>query len=298
MSYCYDTNTDYNSYIQSYLDHISHVSYILFVSFFIFFNGTLLSSIIISRSIYNPRLDLDYSDEDDEDDDEDEDDDTIKYEYKYVDEFETMIENMNKRLENQTNTDMDIVDDVVDDGENKETKMNEIIQPDNHVENKINLLNLIIMETTPNGNVVMSYEYDKDVPERSKFIYYANDKSIPYKYLDTVARKYVYVYKCPEIYVYIKDELIKEQKKIEDEKKQEEDMKKLNQEKKNSVFASFKKYKNPLTEKRKRNILVTKNKYKYLGTIDDYNKTLLPKEDQKEIKQISFSDFKLMNQPS
>jgi hypothetical protein len=273
MSYCYDElDVDNNeTYITLYLNKLSYMSYLLFVSLFIFLNGTLLSSIIISRSIYNDQnLGLDISD-DDENEDEDEDDDDIKYEYKYVDDFENMLENMNQNIEKCSDT---------------------------NEENEINSLNLVIMETTPNGNVIMSYEYDKDVPDRSKFIYYANDKTIPYKYLDTVARKYVYVYKCPEIYVYIKDELIKEQKKMEDEKKQEEDTNKLTQEKKNSVFASFKKYKNPLNERRKRHILVTKNKYKYLGTIDDYNKSLLPKEAQKEIKQITFSDFKLMNHQS
>ena len=240
---------------------MSYIGY-LFFGFFLLFNGTILSSIIISHCSNvsgNTNCDDELTDDNDDDDDS-------EYEYKYIDEFERMTDAT---------------------AENTLTVFSE--------EDKLILSNRVLMETTPNGNVIMSYEYDKEVPERSKFVYYTNDKTIPYKYLDTVARKYVYVYKCPEVYVYIKDEFAKVLNRIFKEKKEEEIKQEL-QKKKDSVFASFKKYKNP--QAKKQHILVTKNKYKYLGTVEDYNKTLLPKEEKSEVKPISFSQFKQMNSPS
>ena len=50
------------------------------------------------------------------------------------------------------------------------------------------LKNNIIMEKTPLGNVVMFYNHT-----RTSFEYYS-DSTIPYRYLETVARKYVVTY--------------------------------------------------------------------------------------------------------
>lgn len=199
------------------------------------------------------------NEDDDDDDDENEDSEYKYYEYMYVSEFENMIEQGNTETVSETE--------------------------------KLNLSNLVIMESTPNGNIVMSYEYDKEVPERSMFTYYINDKSIPYKYLDTVARKYAYVYKCPEIYSYIKDEINKELKRIKEEKTQNEN-KAVSESKKDSVFASFKNYKSQPIHEKKYHILVTKNKYKYLGTVDDYNNLLLSKDERTETKPLSFGQYK------
>lgn len=242
-------------------DYLSPFMSVLFC-FFILSGGMTFSSFIISYSMENNSFydhplieeEEDYEDEDDEDDEEPE----IPYEYKYVKEFEELIENPLLVLDSSQ---------------------------------KLNLSNSVLMETTPLGDVVMFYEYDNDVPERSKFVYYSTNRSIPYKYLDAVARKYVYVYKCPDIYVYIKDELTKVMKRMEEEKKQDE-VKQAEEIKKNSVFASFKNYKNPTVKSR--HILVTKNKYKHMGSIEDYEKSLLPKEEQSEVKPISFSQFKQM----
>jgi hypothetical protein len=56
-------------------------------------------------------------------------------------------------------------------------------------------LNNILIENTPNGNVIMFYNDTK-----VRFEFYA-DKSIPFRFLETVARKYVITFKCKSIYV-------------------------------------------------------------------------------------------------
>ena len=58
-----------------------------------------------------------------------------------------------------------------------------------------NLKYNILMENTPNGNVLMFYDSTND-----SFVYYS-DKVIPYRFLDTVGRKYVIHFKCKNVYI-------------------------------------------------------------------------------------------------
>ena len=221
-------------------------------------------------------LKLDEEDEEDEDEDEDEVEDEgedeksdVNYEYKYSDFFEELNDKEHCSLT---------------------------------VEDKINMKKNVITESTPNGNVVMSYHFNEKDPELSAFQYYCNDRSIPYKYLDTVARKFAITYNCPELYLYLKTELMKGVDKIKQDEEKEKDaaemIKKEDEEKEKaeSVFATFKKYKQeePKTKKAKlRSLLVGKNRYTRLGNVEDYEKTLLPKREN-DVKPISFADYKKM----
>ena len=140
----------------------------------------------------------------------------IKYEDKYWDKYERML-NKEKLEENKT-------------------KENEISK------------NNILFENTPNGNVLMFYD-----SKRASFIYYA-DTAIPYRYLETVARKYVTTYFCLHLYVDMKKEIEDAEQKIIDRKKLEEEKleerkleeKKLEEEGKDkdkkNVFAKLKNY--------------------------------------------------------
>ena len=60
------------------------------------------------------------------------------------------------------------------------------------------------MDHTPCGNIVMKYDR-----EQESFTYYSDKKDIPYKYLETVARKFVINNDCLELYIDIRDELRK-----------------------------------------------------------------------------------------
>lgn len=200
-----------------------------------------------------------------ESDEESEEDPNANYEYKYTEIFEELTAKDEK--------------------------------PALTVEEKIELKKSVITESTPNGNVVMTYFYNQKNPESSLFQYYCNDRSIPFKYLDTVARKYVITYNCPELYIYLKTELMKEVEKIkQDEEKAKEEVNKKEEEtkKEESVFATFKKYKvdNPKEKKAKRRpLLIGKNRYTRLGNIEDYEISLLPKKEV-DVKAISFSEYK------
>ena len=113
-----------------------------------------------------------------------------------------------------------------------------------------NLKNSFIMETTPHGNVLMIYN-----AERESFSYYS-DNTLPYRYLEVAARKYVKTFHCRPLYVDMEEELEKcEQLKKEEQAKkqeQEEEQKRLaattttttenNPALKKNVFAKFKSY--------------------------------------------------------
>jgi hypothetical protein len=182
--------------------------------------------------------------------------------------------------------------------------------------------NCYVIEKTPLGNVLMIYD-----KERESFKYYA-DSTIPYRYLETVARKYVKLFNCRPIFVDMEEELKLFEEKLEKEqliKKQKEEEEKLkntdnqltqNNNKKN-VFAKFKTYnkdaggkismapppKNSIPNKQinetKENdkILLKEraNRYTYEGKFANFN--FLKKVERKVFNKklgLSFTEFKKM----
>lgn len=163
-----------------------------------------------------------------------------------------------------------------------------------------------VLETTPDGIVVMQYS-----TEEEGFLYWA-DKSVHFKYLDTVARKFVKDYKCSSLYIdkkailkekidKLKDEITKNMETIEKEKNmtKEEREEKKKQEKKESdddVFATLKKNKPKLkTKLEKDDFVVDKaNKFIKRGKICDSILYPSKKVEKKKENPVSFSDWKNM----
>jgi hypothetical protein len=61
--------------------------------------------------------------------------------------------------------------------------------------------NCYVMESTPQGNVLMIYDNKK-----SSFKFYS-DNTIPYRYLEVVGRKYIKTFNCRPLYVDMEEEL-------------------------------------------------------------------------------------------
>ena len=59
-----------------------------------------------------------------------------------------------------------------------------------------------IQEATPRGEILMYYDV-----KNKEFVYYSNNKNLPYRTLDAVARKYVCLHNVPSIYVDIREEV-------------------------------------------------------------------------------------------
>ena len=187
------------------------------------------------------------------------------------------------------------------------------------------LKNSFIIENTPLGNVLMIFD-----KELETFKYYS-DNTIPYRYLETVGRKYAKQFCCRPIFVDMEEELkiadIKWEKEKEDRIKKEEDdrIKKeeaiknnITIEEKKNVFTKFKSYnkdagtghinvgappKNSisnkqLTEKQEQEKILLKekaNRYTYEGKFANFS--FLKKVDRKLVDKkfaMTFANFKKM----
>lgn len=249
-------------------------STIFFTAIVVFLTSLGITSFIISPLVSSTGQISDDKNEEssDDEDSQDENEDSEKnYQYKYSDIFEELNETPHEPLTS---------------------------------EQKKELKNKIICETTPKGNVVMFYYFNEKEPDASSFHYYCDDRSVQFNYLDTVARKYVTTHNCPELYLYLKTEIKKgvEQIKaeIEKEKQEAERIKEENEKAKKeaSVFATFKNYKkSDAPEKKVRRLLVGKNRYTRLGNIEDWNISQKPKVES-NVKNISFAEYKKKLQSS
>ena len=181
-----------------------------------------------------------------------------------------------------------------------------------------NLKHCYIIEKTPLGNVAMYYNN-----VRETFEYYS-DSTIPYRFLEVVARKYVITYKCRPLYIVMEEELKKYEKQMEDKiKRMEEVNANINatastiQQRKN-VFAKFKSYnkeagsgrvnkapppKNSIPNSKNissnndEKVLLKENanRYTYEGRFSNFNP--LQKIQRKQVDQkyaLTFADFKKM----
>ena len=201
-------------------------------------------------------------------------------------------------------------------------KINKEIMDDELSQEKLEgLCNSFILENTPNGNVLILYNH-----KTYSFNYYS-DNSIPYKYLNTLARKYVNTYRCKQLYINSEDELDKEKEsenkdKESENKDKESEKEPENKEKeqdqdtkkdKKQIFAKFKTYNKNTTNKIQQQPSqqqqqpsqqqqqpsqqeVIANRYTYQGKIANFN--FLKKPDKKLVNKklsLTFSDYKKLN---
>lgn len=182
---------------------------------------------------------------------------------------------------------------------------------------KEHLKNNFVMETTPLGNVIMCYNIDKQC-----FVYYS-DSTIPYRFLETVARKYITTFKCKDITIYVD-----ETDEIEDEKIPTEKASEVNNAiithaiappppttTKKNVFAKFKNYNHPNSipsnsmiaknnsnkTAKNSNKEVKENKNKYISEGKIINFSFIKKIDKKQIVKrlnMTFAEFKKIQQES
>ncbi|MDI9313001.1 MAG: hypothetical protein QM535_22515, partial [Limnohabitans sp.] len=114
------------------------------------------------------------------------------------------------------------------------------------------LINSVLLEMTPLGNVYMRYN-----SEKGSFEYFSNH-SIPYRYLEPIGRKYVMTFWCKPLFIDLEEELKRAEEKFDEEKKKEEErLEKEKQQKiqqsisgintKKSVMAKLKSYNNVST---------------------------------------------------
>jgi hypothetical protein len=161
-----------------------------------------------------------------------------------------------------------------------------------------NLKNSFVMEMTPHGNVIMFWNQNNGV-----FSYYS-DGTMPYRFLEVVARKYVIMYNCKDLY-YVMEEQMKEvivetiSKKKEDTPSVFAKLKNYNHSSIDSVAKggqqSKQNYKpNSISKPNvvKKNVVLKEksNHYSCMGRIVNFN--FLKREKPKNKMDISFSEYK------
>jgi hypothetical protein len=134
-----------------------------------------------------------------------------------------------------------------------------------------------IQEATPRGDILMYYDV-----KNKEFVYYSNNKNLPYRTLDAVARKYVCLYNVPSIYVDIREEVKKGFEKCKNKAKCV-DSATTTSSSSSSMYAVYKNYKSGSTAttsaadsngvgKNSKKVILKDNVNKFIfkGRIDDY----------------------------
>jgi len=111
------------------------------------------------------------------------------------DELYIYLENDHKKFQEEINK---LVEDQILDTEFQEKALEFILNK------KLDgFINNYILEFTPLGNVYMRYNQLK-----KSFEYFSNN-TIPYRYLETIGRKYVMTFRCKQLFIDLEDELKK-----------------------------------------------------------------------------------------
>ena len=168
--------------------------------FNIVFIGTSIGIFVVSYFIYKPFDEVNYESDTDEDE---------FYEYKYLEDYYDLLDKKLKLKEEENEDEREeseySKEDGEEDGEEDEDEESEEEDDEPYQENEdlVSLKDNFIEEKSPRGIIYMAYDNSID-----SYIYYSKTKDIPYKYLETVARKYVIDNKCLNIYVDYKEEYI------------------------------------------------------------------------------------------
>jgi len=173
-----------------------------------------------------------------------------------------------------------------------------------------------VRETTPQGDVIMTYD-----DSRKLFCYYSDKRTIQFKYLEPVARKYVVEHGCKRLYIDIRKELIKAKEAKDAPSPSPSPVSKSNT--RTQVFAQLKKYSTltsktgnlhsplpalPTISEGKSATSASTNpaptpvglkeqvtKYLYCGRLDEFNPSTSEAHDFNIIKPIDYASYKKMN---
>jgi hypothetical protein len=231
----------------------------------------------------------------------------IKKEYEFTEEEKLLVVGKIEELKKDINS---------NNNNNNTNETEEITKKaEEHVMNKRweRLMNSYVLENTPLGNVLMRYNVNTEVFE------FYSDSTIPYRYLEAVARKYVLTNNCIPLYIDMEETLKESEQKMLDQEAKDKQEKENNSEKKDtkkSVFANLKDYNKPSFSSSVKNIPPPKNsvsniridntnedkkvllkekanRYSYQGKIANCN--FIKKVDKKLVNKrygLSFADFK------
>ena len=148
-----------------------------------------------------------------------------------------------------------------------------------------------VCESTPDGLIFMKYN-----KKNEGFDWWSDNRQTAYKYLETVARKYVLIFKCSNLYI-DREEDIKKQLSKEKEEREKMDMakedKKNEEDSDDDLFVKFK-TNEKIKPKKGDRAAINGNKFKYCGKISDFKLLNVPEKKVSVKKKMDFSSWKTM----
>jgi hypothetical protein len=156
-----------------------------------------------------------------------------------------------------------------------------------------------VRETTPQGDVIMAYDADRQV-----FCYYCDKRSVQFKYLEPVARKYVVEHGCKRLYIDFRQATATQATATQATQATAKATAKAagnSEEATKTVFAQLKKYGNPKPAQGVLKEQVTR--YWYCGNMNEYNAHSAAGDaanthDFSIIKPIDYASYKKMSSGS
>jgi len=141
----------------------------------------------------------------------------------------------------------------------------------------------MVVDETPQGLVILTFN-----PNINEFQYWS-DSDIQYRYLETLARKYVQSFRCEHLYIDRRKELIKEYKLMKEAQKKPPEIKKQLDK---NIFATLK-VAGTNTARKQKNIIVSKRANKYIKRGRFEECPLFKCKRPSKTKKIGYNDFKL-----
>ena len=145
-----------------------------------------------------------------------------------------------------------------------------------------------VRETTPQGDVIMTYDAD-----RCAFCYYSDTRSVQFKYLEPVARKYVLEHGCKRLYI--------DMRKATQVIKATQELKATPTDapKKDSVFAQLKKYGSKPSHVPQKEVPQKEvSRYLHCGNLDEFAAVVAAaaqEHDFSVIKPIDYASYKKLS---
>ena len=153
-----------------------------------------------------------------------------------------------------------------------------------------------VKDMTPGGEIVMAYDYKNDI-----YIYFSESSHIQYRFLDTVAMKFVIIHNTKKIYKYLKNEMEYLENKQKENLIEPVDNEETNNEnksikqKRDELFVKFKTYNKKIHTQKliKENL----NKFKRMGNLLEYEQHIQLLDTQyiqveNPKNKLSYRDFK------
>jgi len=141
----------------------------------------------------------------------------------------------------------------------------------------------MVVDETPQGLVILTFN-----PNINEFHYWS-DSDIQYRYLETLARKYVQSFRCEHLYIDRREELRKEYKLM---KKAQEKPPEIKKQLDKNIFATLK-VAGTNTARKQKNIIVAKKANKYIKRGRFEECSLFKCKKPSKTKKIGYNDFKL-----